>query len=266
VIESELTEGEIPFSPDDSLWINAESSEIPLAGQILIQPGLWNPSIDSVMIRSLYNRDNIAFLLEWNDRTNRQVEAFIDAIALEFPVKIPEGARKPSFAMGDSGKQVHILRWEAYQSDLKSALPASKEEGTEQENTKEKTGRNQIVIDEYNARGHKTIKKQPAESQITSGIGQWKDGRWRVLIKRPLFSADRNDTPFEKGKLIPLALAVWDGSNGEYGGLKSISPWYYITLKTPTTYTAYGYIMIAVIIGVSVELFFVARYRRKATA
>ena len=266
VIESELTEGKIPFSPDDSLWINAESSEIPLAGQILIQPGLWNPSINSVMIRSLYNRDNIAFLLEWNDRTNRQVEAFIDAIALEFPVKIPEGARKPSFAMGDSGKQVHILRWEAYQSDLKSALPASKEEGTEQENTKEKTGRNQIVIDEYNARGHKTIKKQPAESQITSGIGQWKDGRWRVLIKRPLFSADRNDTPFEKGKLIPLALAVWDGSNGEYGGLKSISPWYYITLKTPTSYTAYGYIMIAVIIGVSVELFFVARYRRKATA
>ncbi|MDV5166897.1 MAG: ethylbenzene dehydrogenase-related protein, partial [Candidatus Scalindua sp.] len=185
---------------------------------------------------------------------------------LEFPVKIPEGARKPSFAMGDSGKQVYILRWEAYQSDMKSALPASKEEDTGQKNTKEKTGRNQIVIAEYNARGHKALKKQPAESQITRGIGQWENGRWRVLIKRPLFSADRNDTSFEKGKLIPLALAAWDGSNGEYGGLKSISPWYYITLKTPTPYTVYGYIAIAVIIGVSVELFFIARYRRSVTA
>ena len=262
VIGSGFIEGEIPFSPDDSLWIKTESSEIPLAGQILIKPGLWNPSIDSVMIRSLYNRDNIAFLLEWNDRTDRQVEAFTDAIALEFPVKIPEGARKPSFAMGDPGKQVYILRWEAYQSDLKNALPASKEEGTGQKNAKEKTGGDQIVIEEYNARGHRTLKKQPAERQITRGIGQWENGRWRVLIKRPLFSADKSDTPFEKGKLIPLALAAWDGSNGEYGGLKSISPWYYITLKTPTPYTVYGYIAIAVIIVVSLELFFIARYLR----
>ncbi|MBT5303749.1 MAG: hypothetical protein HOL31_01545, partial [Candidatus Scalindua sp.] len=124
----------------------------------------------------------------------------------------------------------------------------------------------QIVIEEYNARGHKTLKKQPAESQITRGIGQWKNGRWRVLINRPLFSVDKSDTPFEKGKLIPLSLAVWDGSNSEYGGLKSISPWYYITLKTPTPYTVYGYIAIAVIIGISVEFFFIARYRRRATA
>jgi DMSO reductase family type II enzyme heme b subunit len=267
VIESEFIEEEIPFSPDDSLWIKTESREIPLAGQILIKPGVWNPSIDSVIIRSLYNKDNIAFLLEWNDRTNRQVEAFTDAIALEFPVKIPAGARKPSFTMGDSGKQVYILRWEAYnQSHLKNTLLASKQEGTGQKNSKEKTDRDQIVIEEYNARGHKTLKKQPAESQITRGIGQWENGRWRVLINRPLFSVDMNDTPFEKGKLIPLSLAACDGSNGEYGGLKSISPWYYITLKTPTPYTVYGYIAIAVIIGVSVEFFFIARYRRRATA
>lgn len=267
VIKSGFIDGTIPFSPDDSLWINAELSEMPLAGQILIKPGLWNPSINSVMIRSLYNKDNIAFLLEWNDRTNRQEEVFTDAIALEFPVKIPEGARKPSFAMGDSGKQVYILRWEAYsQSDLKNTLLASKQEGTGQKNAKEKTGRDQIVIEEYNARGHKTLKKQPVESQITRGIGQWENGRWRVLITRPLFSADKSDTQFEKGKLIPLALAAWDGSNGEYGGLKSVSPWYYITLKTSTPYTVYGYIAIAVIIGVSVEFFFIARYRRRAAA
>ncbi|MBC8551866.1 MAG: c-type cytochrome [Candidatus Brocadiales bacterium] len=275
VIKSGFIEGEIPSSADDSLWISAESSEIPLAGQILIKPGLWNPSINSIMIRSLYNKDNIAFLLEWNDRTNRQEEAFTDAIALEFPVKIPEGTRKPSFAMGGSGKQVYILRYEAYnRSDSKNTLLAFKQDGTGRKNTKNISvenvknirNRNEIVIDEYNARGHKTLKKQPAESQKTRGIGQWENGRWRVLIKRPLFSADKNDTQFEKGKLIPLALAAWDGSNGEYGGLKSVSPWYYITLKTPTPYTVYGYIAIAVIIGVSVEFFFIARYRRRATA
>ena len=267
VIESGFIEGEIPFSPDDTLWINAESSEMPLAGQILIKPSLWNPSINSVMIRSLYNKDNIAFLLEWNDRTNRQVETFTDAIALEFPVKIPAGAGKPSFAMGDSGKQVYILRWEAHhQSDLKNILLAPKQEGTGQKNSKEKTGRDQIVIEEYNARGHKALIKQHAESQVTRGIGHWENGRWRVLISRPLFSVDKSDTQFEKGKLIPLALAAWDGSNGQYGGLKSISPWYYITMKTPTPYTVYGYIAIAVIIGVSVEFFFIARYRRSVTA
>ncbi len=274
VIKSGFIEGEIPFSPDDSLWINAESSEMPLAGQILIKPGLWNPSINSVMIRSLYNKDNIAFLLEWNDRTNRQEEVFTDAIALEFPVKIPEGTRKPSFIMGDSGNQVYILRWEAYnQPDLKNTLLASKQEGAGRKNTekmpvekvKDIPDRNEIVIEEYNARGPKTLKKQPVESQKTKGIGQWENGRWRVLITRPLFSTDKNDTSFEKGKLIPFALAAWDGSNGEYRGLKSVSPWYYITLKTPTPYTIYGYIAIAVFIGVSIEFFFIARYRRRIT-
>lgn len=233
VLKSNPIDGEIPMDMDSGIWNDAELTEIPLAGQILVKPRLWNASINSIIIRSLYNKDNIAFLVEWNDRTNKQDEVYRDAITMQFPVKIPDGTKKPFFVMGDSSNKVYMLRWEGLG-----------------------------VVEESNAKGMMSYKLQSPDSHETEGVGQWKDGRWRVLIKRPLFSEDNNDTQFEKGKLIPFALTAWDGSNNEYKGKKAISSWYYITLVSPTPKSIYGYIVIAIIMGVSVEFFFIARYRR----
>ena len=233
VLKSNPIDGEIPMNLDSGIWEDAELTEIPLAGQILVKPRLWNASINSIIIRSLYNKDNIAFLLEWDDRTNKQDEVFSDAVTMQFPVKIPDGAKKPFFVMGDSGGKVYMLHWKGL-----------------------------AVVEESNAKGIRNYKLQSPDNQEAEGVGQWEDGRWRVLIKRPLFSEDKDDTQFEKGKLIPLAITVWDGSSGEYGVKKAVSSWYYITLVTPTPKSIYGYIAIAIIMGVSVEFFFIARYRR----
>lgn len=258
VLKSKPIDGEIPMDMDSGIWEDAELTEIPLAGQILVKPRLWNPSINSIIIRSLYSKDNIAFLLEWDDRTNKQDEVYSDAVAMQFPVKIPEGAKKPFFVMGDSSNKVYMLRWGAYQqfglhSEIKEQLV---------EDSKYLDWEGLVVVEESNAKGVTNLKLQSPDSQEAKGVSQWKDGRWRVLIKRPLFSEDKDDTQFEKGKLIPLAITVWDGSSGEYGGKKAISSWYYITLVTTTPKSIYGYIAIAIIMGVSVEFFFIARYRR----
>jgi DMSO reductase family type II enzyme heme b subunit len=260
VIKSKPIDGEIPMDLDSGIWEDAELTEIPLAGQILVKPRLWNASINSIVIRSLYSKDNIAFLLEWDDRTNKQDEVYSDAVVLQFPVKIPEGAKKPFFVMGDSSNKVYMLRWGAYQqSGTHSEI---KEQVLEDEDSKYLDWEGLVIVEESNAKGVMNLKLQSPDSQETRGIGQWEDGRWRVLIKRPLFSEDKNDTQFEKGKLIPLAITVWDGSSGEYGGKRAVSSWYYITLVTQTPKSIYGYIAIAIIMGVSVEFFFIARYRR----
>ncbi|MHC4181976.1 MAG: ethylbenzene dehydrogenase-related protein [Planctomycetota bacterium] len=258
VLKSKPIDGEIPMDLGNWIWEDAELTEIPLAGQILVKPRLWNASINSTIIRSLYNKDNIAFLLEWDDRTNKQDEVFSDAVTMQFPVKIPDGAKKPFFVMGDSGNKVYMLHWKAYhQQDVHSEI---KEQVVE--DSKYLGLEDLVVVEESNAKGVTNYKLQSRDNQETKGVGQWEDGRWRVLIKRPLFSGDKNDTNFEKGKLIPFTLAVWDGSNVEHKGKKAVSSWYYITLVTPTPKSIYGYIVIAIIMGVSAEFFFIARYRR----
>lgn len=69
VVKVKLFEGEqLPMEPLDEHWSMATAIEIPLAGQILVSPRLWTPSIDAIMVRALYNNDEIAFLLEWEDR------------------------------------------------------------------------------------------------------------------------------------------------------------------------------------------------------
>ena len=119
------------------------------------------------------------------------------------------------------------------------------------------------VITEMNAKGFRNITTQPIESQNVTGKGFYKNGRWKVLMKRTLKTEDiKSDIQFEIGKLIPLAFAVWDGSNSDFGGQKSISSWYYVVLEKPVPKTVFVYVLIAIVIGASVQMWFVARLRR----
>ena len=111
VLKSRLVEGALPGGPDDAAWGTIDAIELPMAGQIVASPRHWNPSANSIMVKSAYNSENIAFLLEWDDTTNEQSEVYSDAVALQFPTKIPDGAKKPYFAMGESSKSVVLWHW-----------------------------------------------------------------------------------------------------------------------------------------------------------
>jgi len=257
VLKSKLVEGDLPQGPDDAAWDTISSVEMPLAGQIIANPRLWMPSINSISIKSMYNNDDIVFLLEWDDKTNEQDEAYSDAVALQFPAKIPDGHEKPYFAMGGSGKGVTLWHWRAYDESIQAV-----EAETIEEIPKDKF-KGFVAIKEMNAKGFKNLSMQPANSQDSKGKGYWKNGKWKVMVTRPLVTDDKKmDIQFEKGKLVPYALAVWDGSNSEIGGQKSISSWYYLTLEMTTPGSVYLYVLIAVIMGASIQFWVIARIRR----
>lgn len=296
VLKSKLVEGALPGGPDDEAWNAVEAVELPMAGQIVASPRHWNPSANSIMIKSFYNSENIAFLLEWDDTTDEQSEVYSDAVALQFPTKIPDGLQKPYFAMGESGKSVELLHWRAYdESQLagKSSGDDESESATdggsnteeeedeesvagdeEESHTEEAAGevvedkpvddfRNFIAIKEINAKGFRKLTVQPEASQNSKGKGIWKNGKWQVMITRPLKTGDKKiDIQFEKGKLIPYALAVWDGSNKEIKGQKSITSWYYLTLEMTTPKTVYIYAIVAIFMAVCVQFWVIARIRR----
>jgi hypothetical protein len=178
----------------------------------------------------------MAFLLQWDDPTEdtvhreikvpidpedtyvkvsdlpRKPETFRDSVALQFPAKFSGDLTKPHFFRGDRRNPVNLLVWMA----------------------------DRQAVEEANATGPETaFTPQPGEGQQAKGKGVWKNGRWKVVIKRPLLTNDKKDIQFEKGRLIPMAINAWDGGNGEHGLIMSLSPWYYVTLERPTPVIAY---------------------------
>ena len=58
-----------------------------------------------------------------------------------------------------------------------------------------------------------------------TGRGVWQDGRWYVVIARPLSTNDALDYQFHPGGRGQLCVAVWDGGAGNVGGRKHYSMW-----------------------------------------
>ncbi len=82
-------------------------------------------------------------------------------------------------------------------------------------------------------------------------------------MSRPLVPKDRaQDVTFEVGRLIPFAVQVWDGSNGEKDLMMSLSSWNFLVLETVPPLTAYLFPAFAVVIVGLAECWLVWRVRR----
>lgn len=85
-------------------------------------------------------------------------------------------------------------------------------------------------VEDLNAEGFGTLTTQ--EKQNVEGAGNWLNNEWSVVFKRILSSPDPNDAQLDKwGEYVPIAFAVWDGSNDERDGIKAISGWHYLKVK-----------------------------------
>jgi hypothetical protein len=103
--------------------------------------------------------------------------------------------------------------------------------------------------EEVVARGwRQPARTQPEDQQQLTAKARWDEGRWRVVIKRPLVTEDRNDVQFTPGRFIPLAVNAWDGSNGEHGMIMSLSSWYFVLIEAPTPITVYVYSALSVLV------------------
>ena len=258
VLKAKRLDGDLPLAPDDAAWGDAAPMDMRLAGQVISAPRWQNPSIEMITVQAVFNDTNIAFRIVWDDpfkdvvhdseaqfdptelaavggfssyieaidMVPRKLETFRDAVALQFPVKRTEGTKKPHFYRGSSSDQVHLWTWKA---DLDTEGKTATEEG--------------------NARGWKqAIKIQAEDKQQIAGKATWDQGRWSVVMKRPLSTPDKNDVQFEQGIFIPMSVNAWDGSNGEHGLIMSLSTWHYVFLEAPTPISVYVYTMLAIIV------------------
>lgn len=267
VIQSRRMDSEIPMNPNDPIWQTQDPVDVRMAGQVHVPPRNQNPTVTMVTVRSVYNDQEIAFHLQWDDRIKNEthqesemtakwevadfsvtypvlypptvrIRNLRDAAALQFPVKIPEGPVKPHFFLGDTGKPVNLWHWKA---DTRT-------------------------VEELNAAGYKSPSKlQPPASRQAGGQAVFEDGQWRLVLKRPLTTEDTaHDIQFAPGRLIPVAVHVWDGTNGETGLRRAISSWYFVVLETTVPPRVYLMTVLAIGVTAGLEAWLVRRTKRKS--
>ena len=219
VIKAARLEGDLPQAPDDERWKTAEPTTFFLVPQIIAAERHFTPSNDTITVRALYNDDEVAFLLEWDDRTQSipgdetaekisDSDIAEDAVAIQLPVNLSDGSEKPYFFMGDPAHPVNIWHWRSGTTDAHAGITL------------------------MNGRGIEDIETRNATDVGIQAQGGYERGTWRVVFKRALATADPGqDIQFVEGAFIPVAFAAWDGSNSESGSRHTLTTWYWLLLK-----------------------------------
>jgi DMSO reductase family type II enzyme heme b subunit len=239
VLRARAVPGEAPRTLEDPAWEVAEGATFPLAGQLLIEPRLFAPATDSVTVRALYGGDALALLLEWDDPSRSAGEGGRppDAASVQFPVRLSEGLERPAFSMGGREAPVSLWLWRAG-----GAAPR-----------------------ELAAAGPEKPRVQSAAGQGLTAAARFEHGRWRVLLRRALVTAEgADDLQFIPGTFIPIAFAVWEGGRGEAGARKAVSSWYTLVLEPPLPARVFLWPPLAAGMAVVLEVLLLRRARRQA--
>ena len=229
-IRSHFAEGELPSAPDDAAWAKVSSLTVPLSGQVITRPVWPEPTARALVVRSLHNGTEIAFLLEWQDNTKNDrltPGTFRDGVAIGLPL----GDAPAFFCMGQLDHYINIWHWKAdWQSDIdrRASRQTEKKEGGVR--TFEVIPRRVSSVEDLIGGGFSTLTTKEKQGRI-QGKAQWKDGVWRVVMRRPLVSEEpENEAKLIPGRVQTVSFAVWNGENKERNGQKSVAPWFQLAI------------------------------------
>ena len=229
VLEVKRVSKSLPQSPNDPAWQVKEEIKkltIELGPQLITNPQWPNPAVKQVSVSALRSQHEICIRLEWEDDSNELATSYsddyIDKAAVMFPIY--PGDDIPPITMGAEGEPVNIWQWKAsLEKPLKKSLfpgstPLSK---TVVQDDNMETDIKKSPVEDLNAEGFSTLTYQ--ENQNVRGKGVWKNKTWRVMFRRSLSDDDSRDAQITGS--IPMAVAVWNGSNKERNGQKGLSNW-----------------------------------------
>ncbi|MBT4934116.1 MAG: c-type cytochrome [Rhodospirillaceae bacterium] len=236
VVKANRIEGDVPSDPNDPAWDTAELTTFMMVPQIFEKERVFTYSNDTITLSAFYNETELAMMLEWDDRT-RSIPGdpdidkiadkvpFEDMISVQLPVTIPEGTQKPYFINGDTNNPVNLLTWRSGTSETPQSVSAA------------------------NATGSENIEERDAANIGLVASSAYKDGTWRVVMKRPLSTSNaESDLQLVEGRFIPIAFANWDGSNSETGTKHTRTTWYWLLLKPADS--AKPYILALIVAGI----------------
>ncbi len=146
--------------------------------------------------RALHNGSSMTIQLGWDDPTSdaelSDLDDFVDAAAVMFP--LVAGANL--LTMGDAQQPVNMWYWKADQSGPFDVI----------------------------ARGYATSQRRPATASGLRAQASHASKGWQLVLQRSLSPLADDQVELQPGAAIDLGFALWQGSNKERAGQKSVTP------------------------------------------
>ena len=248
----------------------ALSDEIPDAAwedvaptSIVVSPLWWRDFADpDLRVQAMHDGKTLAVRLSWRDQT-RDAQAirpqdFPDLAALQ----LFKGGREPFLGMGGPDGSVDVWLWNAAAqadreryADVDTAYPDMAVdqypfEGPTDGPRAHPTGRQPRDFitawaagnqrsdptrprpgSNLQAKGFGSLTMRPRLSQVATAQGRWGEGRWTVVLRRPLQVAPDAGLALAGGDHGSIAFALWDGAAHDRDGQKLVSIWHDLELE-----------------------------------
>lgn len=181
-------------------WDEVPAATISLSSAGASVPAANDVTVERATVEAARTDERLYVRLSWADATRDtstgSLRAFGDAVAIQMPAN---ASARPPIAMGSPDNQVNVWYWSADNSteELVAGGPGST--------------------------------TQFDETQVATDVA-YSDGRWHVVVSRPLDASGPNRTTIPDDSDMDVAVAVWNGSNMERSGQKSASSWHYLAL------------------------------------
>jgi mono/diheme cytochrome c family protein len=251
----------LPADSDPRAWRGAAPV------QVRLMPLWWRDNaVPTVQVQAVHDGKSVVFRLEWADAVadvhSGKTEAFKDAAALE----LVAGPEEPFLGMGSPKTPIDLWMWDADRGQLGGDLenvnprvvvdvyPFSEKVADTAEFNRPgaKTGEQPDLAFPAKAAGNQVARSAAhptggssltaggpgsttfriQKSQLVTATGRWSEGRWTVLLRRPLAIASPEDgIKLAPGQSASVAIAVWDGAHRDRNGQKQVSIWQELVLE-----------------------------------
>jgi hypothetical protein len=256
-IVARRVDGPLENTISDATWSHATPT------RVVISPLWWrNYAEPDLHVAALHDGRALAVRLTWRDETrdDRPVrpQDFEDMAA----VQLFKGGPEPFLGMGATDAAVDVWLWQAgwpaepagfadvdttYPNMAVDLYPFERPGNGPRPHATERQPRDFLTAraagnlrsdpargfsgSDIRAKGFGTVTMRPRLSQAVSAAGKWADGRWTVVLRRPLEVPADAGLPLAAGDKVSAAFAVWDGAARDRNGQKLVSIWHDLELQ-----------------------------------
>ncbi|HLN28855.1 MAG TPA: ethylbenzene dehydrogenase-related protein [Gemmataceae bacterium] len=230
---------------------------------MVVSPLWWRDYAEpDLKVQALHDGRSLAVRLSWQDATRNdspiRPQDFEDMAAVQFF----KGAVEPFLGMGAIDRSVDIWHWRASShgsparfADVDTAWPNMAVDMYPYEQPRqgprmhapERQPRDFVTAwaagnlrsdptqpftgNSLQAKGVGSVTMRPRVSQLVNATGTWQDGRWTVVLVRPLEVDSQGGAPLAPGDRLSVAFAIWDGAARDRNGQKLVSIWHDLKLE-----------------------------------
>ena len=253
---SKVSKAPATDDPLDPFWEKIAVADVAMLPQQVAPPVLAAGSITNMRVQAVRDDQRYVWRLSWDKpeiADQSDVGKFSDAVALQFPL-----SDSAPYTMGGPKMPVRMLYWKAtWQKDEDEGFQdwalthpnsdadfywfaTGEKPFTMQKSFNDPKAKQYMIAASAGNPMANFNRKNPVEELTAHGFGSathlnetpshgrgaWSDGKWYVVLDRPIETTDPLIARFNENPDQQLiAFAVWDGTAGDRGGRKNITNW-----------------------------------------